>query len=117
MPRATKGAAKRRSSNRLLKMAKGYRGGRSRLFRTASETVTRALVFAFRDRKQRKRHFRSLWIVRIGAASQQRGLTYSRFMSGLKRANVELDRKMLAELAVNDAPAFDVIVEKAKSAL
>jgi len=98
-------------------MAKGYRGGRSRLFRTASETVTRALVFAFRDRKQRKRHFRSLWIVRIGAASQQRGLTYSRFMSGLKRANVELDRKMLAELAVNDAPAFDAVVEKAKSAL
>ena len=110
MPRVRKGAARKRAHKKLLKMAKGYRGGRGRLYRTAKETVTRALAYAFRDRKRRKRDFRRLWIVRIGAASRQRGMSYSRFMNGLKRANVALHRKMLADLAVNDAPAFDAIV-------
>lgn len=114
MPRTRKGAARKQAHKKLLKMAKGYRGGRGRLYRTAKETVIRALAYAHRDRKRRKRDFRRLWIIRIGAASAQRGMSYSRFMNGLKRANVELDRKMLAEIAVNDAPAFDALVELAQ---
>ena len=117
MPRVTKGAARKRAHKKVLKMAKGYRGGRGRLYRTAKETVTRALAFAFRDRKKRKGDFRRLWIVRINAATKQRGITYSRFMNGLRRAEVQLDRKMLAEIAVNDAPAFDKLVDLAKASL
>jgi large subunit ribosomal protein L20 len=116
MPRTRKGSARKRAHKRTLKLAKGYRGGRGRLYRTASETVTRALAYAYRDRKKRKADFRRLWIIRIGAASRQRGMTYSRFMSGLNKAKVLLDRKMLADIAVNDAPAFDKLVELAKEA-
>jgi len=116
MPRARKGAARKRAHKKLLKQAKGYRGGRGRLYRTASETVTRSLAYAFRDRRKRKGDFRRLWIIRIGAASRQRGMTYSRFMSGLNKASVGLDRKMLADIAVNDTPAFDKLVELAKGA-
>ena len=113
MPRTRKGAARKQAHKKVLKQAKGFRGGRGRLYRTAKESVTRALAYAYRDRKQRKRDFRRLWVVRIGAAARQRGMTYSRFMNGLKRAEVALDRKMLAEIAVNDAPAFDALVELA----
>ena len=116
MPRVMKGSARKRAHKRLLKQASGYRGGRSRLYRTARETVKRALAYAFRDRKRRKSDFRRLWITRIAAAAEQRGICYSRFMNGLKKAQVALDRKMLAELAVNDAPAFDKLVEMAKAA-
>ena len=117
MPRARKGAARRQARNRILKQAKGYWGGRSRLYRTAKEAVTRAGVYAFRDRKRRKRDFRRLWIVRIGAAARQRGLSYSQLMSGLRKANAALDRKTLADLAVNDQAAFDEIAAMAKQAI
>lgn len=113
MPRATKGAARKRAHKKVLKSARGYFGGRSRLYRTAKEAVIRALAYAFRDRRQRKRDFRRLWITRISAAVRQRGMNYSRFMNGLKEANVRIDRKMLAEIAVHDAPAFDQLVELA----
>ncbi len=114
MPRAVKGAARLRSKKRLRKSVEGFVSGRSRLYRTAMETLDRAMVYAFRDRRVRKRDFRRLWIVRIGAASRQRGLAYSRFVQGLKIAQVELDRKMLADLAVNDPQAFDKLVELAR---
>ncbi len=117
MPRARKGAARRQAKNRVLKQAKGYWGGRSRLIRTAKEAVTRGLAYAFRDRKRRKRDFRRLWILRISAAARERGLSYSRFMGGLNKAEVTLDRKTLAELAVNDQPAFDELVATAKQFL
>ena len=114
MPRAVKGAARLRSKKRLRKATKGFVGGRSRLYRTATETLDRAMVYAFRDRRARKRDFRRLWITRIGAASRQRGMTYSRFIQGLKLAHIELDRKMLAEIAVADPGAFDKLVELAR---
>lgn len=114
MPRTRKGAARKQAHKKVLKSAKGYRGGRGRLYRTAKESLTRSLAYAYRDRKARKRDFRRLWITRIGAAAEQRGMSYSRFTNGLKRANIALDRKMLAEIAVNDAPAFDALVELAK---
>jgi len=116
MPRTRKGAARTQAHKKIRKLAKGNYGGRRRLYRTVRETLTRAMAYAFRDRKRRKSDFRRLWIVRIGAASLQRGMTYSRFMSGLTKAQVSLDRKMLAEIAVNDAPAFDKLVELAKAA-
>lgn len=109
MPRVRKGAARKRAHKKLLESAKGYVGGRGRLYRTAKETVIRALAYAFRDRRRRKRDFRRLWITRISAATQLRGMSYSRFMDGLKRADVRINRKMLADIAVNDAPAFDRI--------
>ena len=115
--RVTKGAARRRAKNRLFKRAKGFRGGRSKLLRTVKETVRLADVFATRDRRARKRDFRRLWIIRINAAVRMRGLRYSQFISGLKKANVVLDRKMLADVAVCDPAAFDKIVEIAKAAL
>ena len=117
MPRARKGAARREARNRILKQAKGYWGGRRRLYRTAKEAVTRAGVYAFRDRKRRKRDFRRLWILRIGAAARQRGLNYSQLMNGLKKADVALDRKVLADLAVNDQAAFDELVVTAKQSM
>ncbi len=116
MPRARRGFKARRRRNKVLKMAKGYVGGRSRLYRTASESVDRALSFAYRDRKVRKRDFRRLWIVRINAAARQHGLSYSRFISGLKKADVALDRKVLADLAVSDPAGFAAIAEVAKGA-
>jgi len=116
MPRARKGAARHRAKKRILKAVKGYRGGRSRLIRTAKESVLRAGQYAFRDRRRRKRDFRSLWITRIRAAANERDLSYSQLMGGLRKANVELDRKILAELAVSDPKAFDAIAEIAKEA-
>ena len=112
-----KGAARRRAKKRLFKRAKGFRGGRGKLLRTVKETVLRADVFATRDRRARKRDFRKLWIIRINAACRMRGLRYSQFISGLKKANILLDRKMLADIAVADPVAFDKIVELAKAAL
>ena len=100
-----------------MKMAKGYVGGRGRLYKSARETVERALVFAYRDRRVKKRTFRGLWITRIGAAAKLNGLSYSQLIKGLKEAGVELDRKMLAELAVVDLPAFGQLAEAAKSHL
>ena len=98
--KVSKGAARRRAKKRLFKRAKGFRGGRGKLLRTVKETVLRADVFATRDRRARKREFRKLWIIRINAATRMRGLRYSQFISGLKKANVVLDRKMLADVAV-----------------
>ena len=117
MPRAKKGAARQRAKKRIFKAAKGYVGGRHRLLRTVKESVIRAGAYAYRDRRVRKREFRKLWIIRINAAVRQRGLRYSEFIHGLKQANVELDRKMLAELAVSDPEAFDQIVDLVKGAL
>jgi large subunit ribosomal protein L20 len=98
-------------------MAKGFRAGRGKLFRTATEAVDRALKFAFRDRRAKKRDFRSLWIVRINAAARQNGLTYARLIHGLKVAGIELDRKVLAEMAVSDPTGFTAIAEQAKARL
>jgi large subunit ribosomal protein L20 len=115
MPRARGGPKTRQRRKKVLKQAKGYWGGRHRLYRTAAETVLRALSFAHRDRRAKKREFRSLWILRINAACRALGLPYSTFMSGLKKAGVSLDRKILAELAVNDPAAFARLVERARS--
>lgn len=114
MPRATNNPASRQRRKRILKRAKGFRGGRSKLLRTASGAVDRALVYAYRDRRQKKRHFRALWIARINAAVRLQGLTYSRFMDGLKKLGVDLDRKVLANLAVTDADAFATLAAQVK---
>ena len=115
--RTIKGAARNKAKRRLFRKAKGYRGGRGNLLRTVKETVVRAEAFAFRDRRVRKRDFRRLWIVRINAAVRERGIRYSEFINGLKKAGVELDRRMLSEIAIHDPDGFDVIVEEAKKAL
>ena len=115
--RTTKGAARNKAKKRLFKKAKGYVGGRGRLLRTVKETLIRAEAFAYRDRKVRKREFRKLWIIRINAAARQRGLRYSEFINGLKKAGIELDRKQLSEMAIHDPAGFDQIVEKVKGAL
>jgi large subunit ribosomal protein L20 len=115
MPRAKGGPKTRQRRKKVLKQAKGYWGGRRRLYRSAAETVTRALAFAYRDRRARKREFRSLWILRISAGSKALGLPYSTFMSGLKKAGITLDRKILAELAVTDPAAFARLVETARA--
>lgn len=115
--RTTKGAARTRAKRRLYKRAKGYRGGRGNLLRTVKETLVRSGAYAYRDRKNRKRSFRRLWIIRINAACRQRGIRYSQFMAGLKAANVELDRKSLSEIAIADPAGFDTIVETARAAL
>ncbi len=117
MPRAKGGAKTRQRRKKILKKAKGYVGGRGRLYRTATETVLRAGAFAYRDRKARKRSARSLWIVRINAACRDAGLSYSAFMAGLKKAGVLLNRKMLSELAVNDPVSFTKLVESAKASV
>lgn len=117
MPRTKGGSKSRRRRKKILKMAKGYVGGRGRLYRSARETVERALAFAYRDRRVRRREFRGLWITRINAAAQLSGLSYSQFMKGLKRAGVELDRKILADLAVSDMPAFGQIADLVKTRL
>lgn len=106
-----KGLPRSRKRKRILKEAKGYWGGRSKLHRTAKESVTRAKAYAFRDRRAKKRDFRSLWIIRIGAAAREGGMSYSKFMYGLSQANVSLDRKMLADIALNDPDAFQNLVE------
>ena len=117
MPRATNSPASRKRRTRILKKAKGFRGSRSKLFRTAKDAVTKAQQWAYRDRKNRKRNFRQLWIARIGAGARNNGLTYSRFMEGLTAAGIELDRKVLSDIAIHDEAAFTALVEKAKSAL
>jgi len=111
MPRVTRGFKARRRRNKILKLAKGFRGGRHRLFRTASEAVDRALSFAYRDRRNKKRDFRRLWIARISAAAKLHGTNYSRLISGLKKANVELDRKVLSNMAILDPSGFAQVVK------
>ena len=115
MPRVKGGPKTRQRRTKVLKLAKGYRGGRSRLYRTAVDAVHRALAYAYRDRKARKRDFRRLWITRINAAARLHGLSYSRLMEALRKAHIELDRKILADLAVNDPGAFSKIAEMAKT--
>src|SRR2546425_12360336 len=115
MPRAKGGPKTRQRRKKVMKKAKGYFGGRRKLFRTAKETVLRAGVFAYRDRKQKKRRARELWIIRINAACRQVGLSYSVFIAGLKRAGIALDRKILADLAVNDPTGFAKLAETARA--
>lgn len=115
MPRAKRGFKANRRRNRVLKLAKGQRGGRSKLFRSAVESVAKALTYAYAGRKQKKRDFRALWIARINAAVRPYDLSYSRFMGLLKKANVDLNRKVLADLACNDPKAFEAVVNQAKA--
>jgi large subunit ribosomal protein L20 len=116
MPRVTRGFKARRRRNKVLKLAKGFRGGRSRLYKTATEAVDRALVYAYRDRRTKKRDFRRLWIARINAGARMNEMSYSKLMGGLKKAAVDLDRKVLANMAILDAPAFSKVVQLAKEA-
>jgi large subunit ribosomal protein L20 len=113
MPRVTRGFKARRRRNKVLKLAKGYRGGRSRLYRTATEAVDRALCYAYRDRRTKKRNFRRLWITRINAAARLNDTSYSRLMHGLQKAGIELDRKVLSNLAIVDPAAFTEVVKAA----
>ena len=117
MARVKRGVVARARHKKILKQAKGYRGARSRVYRVAKQAVIKSGQYAYRDRRQRKRDFRGLWIVRINAAAREFGLTYSQFMNGLKKAAIEIDRKVLAELAVNQKEAFAAIVEQSKAAL
>ncbi len=107
----------RKHHKKVLKLAKGYRGGKSKLYRTANQAVMKSMTYAYVGRKLKKRDFRRLWITRISAACKMNGINYSKFMNGLKKANVEINRKMLSEIAINDAAAFTKLVETAKSAL
>ena len=113
--RVRRGFKARRRRNKVLKLAKGFRGGRSKLYRTAADAVDKALMYAYRDRKARKRDFRRLWIARINAAARLNNLSYSKFIHGLKIANVELDRKILAEMAVSDPSGFTELARFASS--
>ena len=117
MARIKRGVTARARHKRILKLAKGYYGARRKVFRVAKQAVTKAAQYAYIGRKQRKRQFRSLWIVRINAAARLNGLSYSRFMNGLLKAGIKLDRKALADIAIHDANAFAKIAEQAKSAL
>ena len=117
MTRVRRGTKRKDRRKKILKLAKGYYGGRSKLYRTAKESVERALAFSYRDRRRKKRDFRFLWIVRINAAARLHELKYSTFMNGLKQAGIELDRKVLAELAVSNPEAFAELATKAKNAL
>lgn len=117
MPRATNAPASRKRRKRMLKKAKGYRGARSKLYRYAKDAVYKSQTWAYRDRKKRKGNFRRLWIQRISAAARNNGITYSRFMEGLKASGIELDRKVLSDIAINDETAFTALAEKAKAAL
>ena len=117
MARVKRGVTARAKHKKVLKKAKGYYGARSRVFRVANQAVTKAGQYAYRDRRQKKRQFRRLWIVRINAAARVFDMSYSRFMDGLNKSNIEVDRKMLADLAVNDIDAFGQLAEKAKAAL
>lgn len=111
--RVKRGFKARKRRKKILKLAKGFRGGRSKLFRTAADAVDKALMYAYRDRKARKRDFRKLWIARINAAARMNNISYSKFIHGLKLANIELDRKVLAELAISDPPGFAHLVNLA----
>lgn len=104
----------RKRHKKILKLAKGYRGAKSKLYRTANQAVMKSLSYAYRDRKQKKRNFRQLWIARINAATRANGMSYSKFMNGLKKNGIEINRKMLAEIAVSDPAAFTKLVEKVK---
>ena len=117
MPRANSSVPRHRRHRKIVKQAKGYYGARSRVYRVAKQAVIKAKQYAYRDRKQRKRQFRSLWIVRINAAARECGLTYSQFMNGLNKASIELDRRVLADLAVHDKDAFAALAEQAKGAI
>lgn len=117
MPRVKRGVTARARHKKVIALAKGYRGRRKNVYRVAKQAVMKAGQYAYRDRRQRKRQFRQLWITRINAGARQNGLSYSKFMNGLKRAAIELDRKVLADLAVFDKAAFAQLVEKAKAAL
>ena len=117
MPRVIRGVIAHARLKKILALAKGYRGRRKNVYRIAKQAVMKAGQYAYRDRRTRKRVFRALWIARINAASRQAGVTYSRFMAGLKKANIDLDRKVLADMAVNDPAAFSSIVEKVKAQL
>ena len=117
MPRSTAGVTAHKRHKKILKLAKGYRGSKSKLFRKANETVMKALYYARRDRRAKKGEFRKLWIARINAAARINGISYSKLINGLNKAGVEVDRKILAELAVNDANAFAKLAELAKSSL
>jgi len=114
MPRVKRGPRKARRRKKILKQAKGYWGAKHRLYRTAKEAVERALVYSYRDRRNRKRDFRRLWIVRINAAASQYGLSYSKFIHGLKKLNIEINRKMLADMAVNNPQSFGQLVQRVK---
>lgn len=116
MARVKRGSTTRRRRNRILKQAKGYYGGQSRMFRTAKQSVARALNFAYIGRKQKKRQYRQLWIARINAATREHGLSYSKFMHGLKQSNIEINRKNLSEMAIHDPESFSKLVELAKNA-
>src|SRR5436305_7796224 len=115
--RSKSGAARNRRKKRIFKRAKGFVGGRRRLLKSAKETLLRAGMFAFRDRRAKKREFRKLWIIRLGAAAEMRGLRYSRFIHGLKLANIALDRKSLSELAIHDPETFDTITAIVRDAI
>ena len=115
MPRVTRGFKARRRRNKVLALAKGYRGGKHRLYKTAAEAVDRALCFAYRDRRKRKHDFRSLWIARLSAAAKQNGTTYSRLIGGLHKNAIELDRKVLSNLAIVDPKAFAAVVKAAEA--
>lgn len=117
MARVKRGVIARRRHKKVLKQAKGYYGARSRVFRVAKQAVIKAGQYAYRDRRQRKRQFRALWIARINAEARVNGLSYSKFINGLKKASIEIDRKILADLAVNDKLAFSALTEKAKASL
>lgn len=117
MARVKRGVVARAAHKKVLKKTKGYYGARSRTFKVANQAVTKAGQYAYRDRRVRKREFRKLWIIRINAAVQEHGVSYSRFINGLKKANLEMDRKVLSDLAINDPQAFAKVVELAKSNL
>ena len=117
MARVKRGVVTKARHKKILNKAKGYYGARSKVYRVAKQAVIKAGQYAYRDRRQRKRQFRALWITRINAAARVNGLSYSRFMNGLKRANIDLDRKVLADMAVRDKTAFAAIAEKAKAGL
>lgn len=117
MPRVKKGVTAHRRHKKILKLARGYRGAKSKLYKTANEQVIKSLAYAYRDRRNKKREFRKLWISRINAAARMNGLSYSKLMNGLKQAGVEVNRKMLAELAIADAKAFGKLVDVAKEKL
>ncbi|MBU0946269.1 MAG: 50S ribosomal protein L20 [Proteobacteria bacterium] len=116
MPRVTRGFKARRRRNKVLKLAKGYWGGKSRLYRSATEAVDKALAYAYRDRRTKKRDFRRLWIARINAGAKMNDINYSKLMGGLKKASIDLDRKVLSNMAILDAPAFSAVVKLAKEA-
>ncbi len=117
MPRVKRGVTARRRHKKILKLAKGYYGARSRVFRVAKQAVTKAGQYAYRDRRVKKRTFRALWISRINAATRANGMTYSRFIAGLKKAGIALDRRVLSDIAIHDKTTFTIIVDKAKAAL